>query len=147
MTDDDGEPGLATATVTVNRPPDCRTVRPSPDSLWPPNHALRTVALAGATDPDGDPVTLTVTGVTQDEPLDGLGDGDTAPDAALVPGLSHQVRLRAERSGKGDGRVYRVSFEGSDGHGGTCSATVSVIVVRDRGRDSAVDSGLNLDSL
>jgi hypothetical protein len=33
-----------------------------------------------ATDPDGDPVTLSVDGVTQDEPVSGPGD-PTSPDA------------------------------------------------------------------
>jgi hypothetical protein len=131
----------------VNSPPDCTPVRPSPNSLWPANHKFQTVALSGATDPDGDTVTLTVTGVTQDEPVNGLGDGDTAPDARLVAGHSEQVDLRAERSGNGDGRVYRITFGGSDGRGGTCAATRNVVVVRDQGRGStAIDSGLVINS-
>ena len=59
----------------VNTPPDCSAVAASPTTLWPPNHKLHTITLSGATDPDG-PVTLAVTGVTQDEPTGG------APDAA-----------------------------------------------------------------
>ena len=68
--------------------------------------------VSGATDPDGDPVTHTITGVTQDEPLNGQGDGDTSPDARDVPGHADQVNLRAERSGNGDGRVYRTRGDG-----------------------------------
>jgi hypothetical protein len=129
-----------TITVTVNAPPDCTTVTGGPD-LWPPNHKLRLVTLTGATDPDGDPVALTVTGVTQDEPLNGLGDGDTSPDATPGP-AADQVNLRAERSGTGDGRVYRVSFTGSDGRGGSCSGTVLVGVPHDQGKGSTpIDSG------
>ena len=30
----------------------------------------------------------------------------------------HRVRLRAERDPQGDGRVYRIAFEASDGRGG-----------------------------
>jgi hypothetical protein len=146
--DDDGT-CEATASATkdwVNRPPDCSAVTASPDTLWPPNHKLRSVTLSGATDPDGDPVTLTVTGVTQDEPLNGQADGNTTPDAE--PGASsNEVLLRAERSGKGDGRVYEIAFTGDDGQGGTCEGTATVGVPHDRGQGStAVDSGQTVDS-
>ena len=30
-------------TIDVNTPPDCSTVTPNPDSLWPPNHKLELV--------------------------------------------------------------------------------------------------------
>ena len=123
-----------------NEPPDCSTVEASPTVLWPPNHELRLVTLSGGTDPDSDAVTLTVTAVTQDEPLNGSGDGNTAPDAEAGT-FSNTVRLRAERSGTGDGRVYRISFTGSDGEGGTCSGTVTVGVPHDMGAGSTpIDS-------
>jgi chitinase len=115
-------------------------------SLEPPNHKLRLVRLAGATDPDGDPVTLVVKGVTQDEPVNGTGDGDTSPDAQAGP-TSDSVKLRAERAGSGDGRVYRIRFEGSDGKGGTCAGAVNVTVPRSQGKQSvAVDSGQSYTS-
>jgi chitinase len=92
-------------------------------------------------------VVLTVTDVTQDEPVNGLGDGDTSPDAVLGP-ASNQVSLRAERSGLGDGRVYHVSFTGSDGTGGTCAGVATVGVPHDQGGHStAVDSGFFFPSL
>jgi hypothetical protein len=43
------------------------------------------------------------TAVTQSEPLNGLGDGDTSPDAVLQ---GDSVLLRAERSGLGTGQRY-----------------------------------------
>lgn len=95
-------------------------------------------------DPDGDPLTLTVTGVTQDEPVNGAGDGDTAPDAQAGP-ASNQVYVRGERSGTGDGRVYRIAFTVADGQCGTCSGTSvgdgTVKVAVPRGNNPAVDSG------
>lgn len=145
VTDDDGGAGTATVTIDINSPPNCTTVTPDQSSLWPPNHALRTISLGGATDPDGDVVTLTVTAVTQDEALNGLGDGDTSPDAVLGP-ASNQVQLRAERSGTGDGRVYHVAFGGSDGRGGTCTGTVKVGVPHNQ-KSTPIDSGLAVNSL
>ena len=126
--------------VRVNAPPVCSGLAANPNLLWPPNHKLRQVTVTGATDPNGDPVTTTIVGVTQDEPVDGLGDGDTSPDAVFGP-ASNQVRLRAERSGLGDGRVYRVMVLVEDAFGLTCNATLRVGVPHDRGRGAApVDS-------
>ena len=146
---DDDDACEATASATkewVNSPPDCSGITASPNTLWPPNHKFHTVTLSGATDPDGDPVTLTVTGVTQDEALNGLGDGDTSPDAQ-AGASSNQVQVRAERSGTGDGRVYRISFTGSDGRGGTCTGTATVGVPHDQGGGSTpVDSGQTVNS-
>jgi hypothetical protein len=122
-----------------NKAPDCSKVTASPNELWPPNHKFVVVTLSGATDPDGDKTTLTITGVTQDEALNGLGDGDTAPDAATVAGSTDQVQLRAERSGTGDGRVYRISFTVSDGKD-KCTGTVLVGVPHDQSGDPAVDT-------
>ena len=51
--------------------------------------------------PDGNPVTITITGITQDEPTHGLGTGGAGPDGFGV-GAS-QAQLRAERSGSGNG--------------------------------------------
>jgi len=115
-----------------NRPPDCSGVAASPDTLGPPNHKLVPVSLAGATDPDGDQVTLTITGVTQDEARTG------SPDATLGP-AANQVSLRAVRDGAGDGRVYRIAFTASDGKGGTCTGKATVGVPHDHG-SVAVDS-------
>jgi hypothetical protein len=125
-------------TVTINRPPDCKKLAANPPSLWPPNHKFVTVTVSGS-DPDGDPVTVTVTGVTQDEPLNGLGDGDTSPDAASVSGHPNQVKLRAERSGTGDGRVYKVAATATDGTD-RCSGTAIVGVPHDQSGPPAVDS-------
>ena len=147
FTDEDGNVRSAQATTEwVNSPPDCSTVAPSSTSLGPPNGKLVPITLTGATDPDGDPVTITVTGVTQDEAIDGLGDGDTSPDAQ-VGSTSDEVLLRAERSGTGDGRVYRIAFTASDPAGATCSGVVAVDVPHNQGaRGPSVDSGLVVNS-
>jgi hypothetical protein len=129
----------------TNRPPDCSKAKPSVTSLWPPNHKLATVTVTGITDPDGDAVTATVMKITQDEPVNGLGDGDTSPDGFGVG--SPQAQVRAERSGTGNGRVYAITFKADDGKGGTCNATVNVGVPHDQGKGSvAIDDGQKYDS-
>jgi len=134
------------STFHVNAPPDCRQLAASPNRLWPPNHKLRVVSVSGATDPEGDDLTTVVTGVTQDEPVNGLGDGDTAPDAVLGP-ASHQVRLRAERSGTADGRVYRIAVTVTDEFGLSCSSTVRVAVPHDLDHPPVDSAPPSFDSL
>ncbi|MGQ9752709.1 MAG: CARDB domain-containing protein, partial [Thermoanaerobaculaceae bacterium] len=134
---------LVAAIMPQDQPPDCSKAQASPDILWPPDHKLVPIAITGVTDPDGDPVTLSVTGITQDEPLNGLGDGDTCPDGFGVG--RNQPQVRAERSGLGNGRVYKIAFTASDGKGGTCTGTVTAGVPHDR-KDTPADDGQKYDS-
>ena len=141
----------------INDPPSCDLARAvCPDSkikgngscmLWPPNHKLVEVNIDGVTDPDvEDIVTLQITGVTQDEPVNGVGDGDTGPDAVIID-HSHKdsVLIRAERSGNNNGRVYVVNFTASDGTA-SCNGSVSVGVPHGR-KDTPVDDGQSFDSM
>jgi hypothetical protein len=139
------EQTLASASLTVvNSPPICAHAV-SPGNLWPPNHKLKAVQITGVTDPENDPVTLTITGVLQDEPTNALGSGDTCPDATGVG--TPQASVRAERAGPQDGRVYHVFFKASDGRGGVCEGQVQVCVPHDNGHGGAcVDQGALFDS-
>lgn len=144
--DDDG--ALSDAVMRAlrfNRPPLCSAVAPNVAVLWPANHKLVRVALSGATDPDGDSLTYVVTGVRQDEALNGLGDGDRSPDAQLAPG--GRVYLRAERSGNGDGRVYTVSYTVSDPNGGSCAGSVRVTVPHSPNKPAVETPSVNVNSL
>lgn len=134
---------LVVGMMPRKRPPDCSKAVVSPGMLWPPNHKLTSIAITGLTDPDGDPVTVNVTGITQDEPLNGLGDGDTCPDGFGV-GTGHP-QIRAERSGLRNGRLYKISFTASDEKGGTCSGAITVGVPHDK-KDTAIDDGQKYDS-
>jgi hypothetical protein len=120
------EPARARVTVlNVNQPVACGSAGPSLGLLWPPNHRLVPMRIVGVTDPDNDRVTITITRVTQDEPVNGLGDGDTSPDAVIQGDV---VLLRAERSGTGNGRIYQVDFTADDEQGGACNGSVRVSV-------------------
>ncbi|MFL6193086.1 MAG: MopE-related protein [Thermoanaerobaculia bacterium] len=142
----DAEQTLDSATLTVvNAPPVCAAASGSPASLWPPNHKLAEVVIGGVTDPDGDPVTIKVTGVLQDERTDELGSGDTCPDATGIG--TARASVRAERSGRQDGRVYHVFFQADDGRGGRCEGEVKVCVTHDgRPGETCVDEGALFDS-
>ncbi|CAG1004024.1 hypothetical protein PHYC_03109 [Phycisphaerales bacterium] len=136
LTVNDGLGGAAQDDVQItvqsaNTPPDCSLARPSVAQLWPPNHKMVPVSILGVTDPENANVAIVITGVTQDEPIGGLGDGDTAPDA-VVQGST--VLLRAERASGRNGRVYRVSFLADDGAGGICTGMVRVCVPQSMGR-------------
>jgi len=140
----DSEQTLDSATLTVvNAPPDCARAFVTPAEIWPPNHKLVAVAVGGVTDPDGDPVTVTVANVFQDERTDHTGDGKTCPD---VSGIGNaRVSVRAERSGQLDGRVYHLFFQARDNRGGRCEGQVTVCVPHDNHR-ACVDQGALYDS-
>jgi outer membrane biosynthesis protein TonB len=121
-------------TPPANEAPDCSAAAPSTPRLWSPNHTFRLITLGGATDPDGDPLSYELDGVTQDEPR------GKAPDARHGE-AGYELWLRAERLGKGNGRVYRIAFQAWDDHGNWCSGDASVTVPHDRDHPHAVDSG------
>lgn len=147
VTDKDGGVGSDSLVVTVlrvNNPPVCSTTTPSIGSLWPPDHRMVDVNINGVTDPDGNAISVTITSIFQDEPTNGLGDGDTSPDGAGIG--TNTAQVRAERAGGGDGRVYLISFTAADGQGGSCAGAVTVSVQRDQSGSAAVNSGTIYDS-
>ena len=127
-----------------NTSPVCTAAQAVPSVIWTPNHQFVPIAVMGVTDPDGDSVTITVTGVTQDEPVKGAGTGNTSPDAVIEAGAAS---VRAERSGTGNGRVYQVSFKAQDGKGSSCTGAVMVGVPHSLQRGlTAIDDGQVYDS-
>jgi hypothetical protein len=140
--------GLVTVTVEEpNAAPGCGAVKPSKAKLWPPEHQLVLVSLSGATDPDGDPLAYAITAVTQDEKVKKVaGKGDKKPDAQRVSGHPSQIRLRAERDPRANGRVYRITYRVSDGRGGTCTGVEKVGVPLKKAK-SARESGKSFSSL
>lgn len=135
----DPPPGGEPPSDPPNQGPDCSNVEPWPSRLWAPNHKLRYVSLGGVTDLDGDDVSYEIHSVTQDEPV------FRGPDARLGSD-SNGVWLRAERLGRGDGRVYRLDYSASDDHGNSCGGTAVVSVPHDWAHPWAHDSGSLFDS-
>jgi hypothetical protein len=121
-----------------------RSIRVQPQRYRSRWHHTRRPSIVGVTDADNDPVLIRISAISQDEPVTGGGSGNTAFDALGV-GLS-TAQVRAERSGTGDGRVYRIAFDATDGKGGSCSGSVKVEVPHDN-RTSAPDSGSGVNSM
>jgi hypothetical protein len=138
-----GSTSSAYVTVTVinsHTPPDASHARADVGVLWPPDHKMVQVHIIGLVNPNNDPITIDA--VTQDEPTNGLGDGDTPIDA-IINGDS--VTLRAERSGNGNGRVYRICFTVHDPEQ-DAQGCVNVMVPKSKKTDVAIDSGQTHDS-
>jgi hypothetical protein len=144
----------AYVTVTINNintPPDVTGAHASINSLWPPDHKMIQVYIAGVIDKENN-AHITINSVTQDEPTNGLGDGDTPIDAFIhhYTDKDDTVDLRAERSGKGNGRVYTITFTASDPEstalGTSPTVTMKVMVPHDKKTDNAIESGGMYDS-
>lgn len=141
----------ATVTVTIvpnNAAPVCTAA--TGGEIWPPNHKkFYAAAISGVSDPDGNPITIIITGILQDEPTDSTGDGQFAPDGRIESG---QAWIRAERNGHGNkaagnGRVYEIMFTATDGNGGSCTGSAFWTVPQNQGhRSSAIDDGVRYDS-
>jgi hypothetical protein len=134
-----------------NEAPDCNAAAADPAELWAANHEFEDVEVVGVTDPDGDPITITIASLHQDEAtwVVSGGGGTTVPDGMGVG--TDTASVRAERNGNpstpGDGRVYHIAFTADDDRGGSCSGTVTVCVPHDRGATTdCVDGGPLFDS-
>lgn len=121
--------------IELNGSPDCSAAVASPAVLWPANGKLVPVRIGGVTDPDGDPVAVSVTAIRQDEPLSKKGQPDATGLGTSSP------RLRADRAGHGDGRVYHVTFSAMDPQDASCTRTITVCVPHDQGKRTCGDGG------
>ena len=169
----DGEGGVTTGStvVTANAaPPTCSLAVASPNLLSPPNHKFVPIQILGVTSPSGGTVAITVTSIFQDEPVgsgkqgcdgegddhgdhayfplifpsdEGGGDGDKRVDGKGVGTATASVR--AERSCRGDGRVYHIGFTATNSLGVSCTGAVTVGVPRHK-NVPPVDGGALYDS-
>ena len=115
------------------------------DVIWPPNHKMVPITIVGLPDPDNLGITIVVTGIQQDEPLQAAGSGNTQPDGSGVGTATAWVR--AERSGPGTGRIYFISFSATNATGNQCTGTVQTFVPHDQGQGfNPVDTGERYDS-
>ena len=117
--------------ISIDKTPPVVTCSNNAPSLSPANHKMVAVQFGVAVNGGiSGAAGFKLLSATSNEPDNGLGDGDTANDiqnfsfgTADVSGM-----LRAERSGRGTGRVYSLVYEGADlaGNVTPCTSLVTV---------------------
>lgn len=110
---------------------DCSQAKPSQTSLRTANHTFVPVEVLGVTASTGAKPSLRIDAIRQDEDPQGEGSGATCPDARGVG--SAIAELSAERSGRGDGRVYSIEFSATAPSGARCTSLVRVCVPHNQG--------------
>ncbi|HEX3252970.1 MAG TPA: VCBS repeat-containing protein [Pyrinomonadaceae bacterium] len=98
--------------------------------LWPANHKMVDVTVGYSTTNNCGHVTCTLS-VVSNEPINGTGDSDSAPDWEIID--EHHLRLRAERAGNGSGRVYTITITCTDSSGSSVRA-VTVVVPKNQSK-------------
>ena len=118
-------------TVIDSTPPTV-TVTADPNVLWPPNHKMVEVTVTVVASDAVDPAPVSqIVSVSSNQPIEGTGDGDAAPDWEITGPLT--LNLRAERSG-GQARIYTITIVTSDFGGNLTTSTVEVTVPNSRGK-------------
>jgi uncharacterized repeat protein (TIGR01451 family) len=126
--DSDPSDNSSSSVIVANNPPPVISSQSvDKPGLWPPNHKMVnvTVSYVVTDNCDVDKVARSLS-ITSNEPVNGTGDGDTAPDWEVID--ANHVRLRAERAGSGGGRIYTITITATDSAGGSSSKTVTVKV-------------------
>jgi hypothetical protein len=112
------------------RGPACSVISSvSTSSLWPPNHNLVKVGLGGSS---GCPGATSVSVFSDEDDQADTGDGNFSPDARDIAPVS--LRLRSERSGNGNGRVYLVVAKATDASGNVAASCNTVVVPKSQSK-------------
>lgn len=126
-------------TVQDTTPPEI-VIRSEPIVFWPPDHKYRTITVSDFVESVEDVCDafvsiedVVIISVSSDEPeeIKGNGDGNTLEDIVIQDSLT--VDLRAEREGKGNGRVYTINFEVTDKSFNKAIGSFQVWVPHDQG--------------
>ena len=123
---------LASVKVIDGTPPVIADAAVNQATLWPVNHQMVNITVDYTTS-DACSAVDSGLSISSNEPVDGLGDGDTSPDWEVVD--AHHVRLRAERNGNSNGRVYSITITALDTNGNASTRVLTVNVPHDRGRN------------
>jgi len=114
-----------TATAVCTDAPEV-SVTATPSVLWAPNHQYVTVNSTVIVSNACSAVTITLVSIESNEPDNGLGDADTDNDIVIIDDFT--ADLRSERSGRGTGRIYTLTYRATDAYGNTSTAEANVIV-------------------
>ena len=116
--------------------------------LWSPNHDFVELrlgqelpfAVSDACDPNP---SVTISNVTSSEAVNAPGSGNTSPDYTFN---STEACLRAERSGKGDGREYDVTILAKDFSENSSADQIAVNVPHDQSGHPQCVSAVGVDA-
>ena len=144
LTVDDGKGGTDTDDVIieiVDTTPPALTIELDPTFLWPPNHKMvnisATVVVNDICDPDP---SWTLLSIESNEPEEGPGKKNYPDIEGDEPGTDDtEFKLRAERLGNGDGRIYTITYQVTDVSGNANSLNATVVVPHDMGKPLALD--------
>jgi hypothetical protein len=132
--DNAGNVGASTDPVTIymDKTPPAVTGSVSQRCLWPPNHELVEITLTmTVADLDPNPAVDLSVASSEDDDAAGGGDGHTTGDTQVVD--MDTVMMRAERDGKGSGRLYTITYLVADVAGNSTTYTSHVFVPHDMG--------------
>jgi hypothetical protein len=137
FTNSQGKTAACGFSVYVADPPQIKSI---PD-LWPPNHKMVPIHLDFINNCIGNTTVKNyyIYDITSNEPDNGLGDGDVANDWQIDM-YGQNLLLRAERSGKGTGRVYSFYVSGYDEFWNYFNQMVTVTVPHDQGKAESITS-------
>lgn len=129
-------PMITSISVTVNGVIDKTgpelTIELDRTTIWPANHKMVTVKVTvHASDAESGVKSVVLTSITCSEPDSGQGDIQ-----ANIGSEDTTFSLRAERSGQGSGRVYKITYTATDNAGNQMVATATVTVPHDQSGDS-----------
>lgn len=125
-----------TVTVIDTNPPVIVLVRAAPAVIWPPNHKMKTISVHADVTDDCSSTSWKIIDVSSNEPELGTGSGHTSPDWQIIG--DHALKVRAERSGEGSGRVYTITIQAVDEAGNLSEpATTTVTVPHDQGHGNS----------
>lgn len=115
-----------------------------PAVLWPPNHRMIDISSSvSVSDACTTAPTWVLTSVTSNEPDNaiGVGDGNTVNDiqGADLGTPDAGLRLRAERQGTGNGRIYTVGYSVTDECGNSSDGSGIVLVPHDQGNGQTAE--------
>jgi hypothetical protein len=121
--------GTSSESVTIKRDtagPSIASATASPGTLWPANNKMVAVTVSvDASDAGSGQAACSIDSVSSNE-----GGSAHEPDVELTGDLT--MNLRAERAGKGSGRIYTAHISCADAAGNVSTATATATVPHDQ---------------